>query len=497
MARMTSSTDASRGPLPMAGEPLYERLAEHYRRIISAGTLLPGDRMPSVRAFMSQHGVSLSTAIQTFRRLEDTGWCEAKPRSGYFVRRRASLALDALPETDGPALSVEPPFAGLHERVSRVIDRGNAVVDALNLGGASASAALYPTERLQALAIRLLRRQPTLLTDAGRVGGSLEFRQAMAKRALSYGVAVSPDEVLSTSGGVDAVNLALRAVARPGDTIAIESPAFFGLIQLLESLGLRALEIPASPTTGLSIEALEVALTAYPDIRAVVVVPNLQNPLGSVMPDERKAALVALCASRGVAVIEDEPYRELVEAPQTVKPVKAWDRDGTVIYCPSFNKVLAPGMRLGWMSAGRWHARMKMLKFAQSRHNAALLQAVAAEFVGSGAFDRHLHRFREQLRAQRDATIDAVARHFPAGTRMNRPPGGMLLWIALPDGVHSDALFDAALAHGVRIAPGSIFSNSDRFDAYIRISCPQTFDATQEAAIETLGRLAREALAAA
>ncbi|KVL36124.1 2-aminoadipate aminotransferase [Burkholderia territorii] len=465
MTRMTLITDSFRTPLPMAGEPLYERLAEHYRRIIAAGTLSPGDRMPSVRAFMAQHGVSLSTAIQAFRRLEDTGWCEARPRSGYFVRRRAAAALDTLPESDGPPLSVEPPFAGLHERVSRVIDRANAKPDALNLGGASALATLYPSERLQTLAIRLLRRKPTLLTDAGPVGGSPEFRQTMAKRALSYGVTVSP--------------------------------AFFGLIQLLESLGLRALEIPASPTTGLSIEALEVALTAYPDIRAVVVVPNLQNPLGSVMPDERKAALVALCSRHGVAVIEDEPYRELVEAPHVVKPVKAWDRDGTVIYCPSFNKVLAPGMRLGWMSAGRWHARVKMLKFAHSRHNAALLQAVAAEFVGSGAFDRHLHRFREQLRVQRDVTIDAIARHFPAGTRMNRPPGGMLLWIALPDGVRSEALFDAALARGVRIAPGAIFSNSDRFDAYIRLACTRVFDTAHEAAIEMLGQLIRDAAAAA
>ncbi|KVG09854.1 2-aminoadipate aminotransferase [Burkholderia vietnamiensis] len=497
MARMTPIDAPSRTPLPMTGAPLYERLAEHYRRIIAAGTLSPGDRMPSVRAFMAQHAVSLSTAIQTFRRLEDTGWCEAKPRSGYFVRRRAAAALGTLPETEAPPLSAAPPFAGLHERVSRVIDRANAAPDALNLGGASASATLYPAEPLQALAIRLLRRKPTLLTDAGPVGGSPEFRQTMARRALSYGVTVAPDDVMSTSGGIDAVNLALRAVAQPGDTIAIESPAFFGLIQMLESLGLRALEIPASPTTGLSIEALDVALTAYPDIRAVVVVPNLQNPLGSVMPDERKAALVALCSRHGVAVIEDEPYRELVEASHAVKPVKAWDRDGTVIYCPSFNKVLAPGMRLGWISAGRWHARVKMLKFAHSRHNAALLQAVAAEFVGSGAFDRHLHRFREQLRVQRDVTIDAIARHFPSGTRMNRPPGGMLLWIALPDGVHSEALFDAALARGIRIAPGSIFSNSDRFDAYIRLACTRVFDAAHEEAIQTLGRLIRDAAAAA
>ncbi|MDN8001923.1 PLP-dependent aminotransferase family protein [Burkholderia multivorans] len=493
---MTPFAEIAREALPMDGEPLYERLAEHYRRIIAAGTLSPGDRMPSVRTFMAQHGVSLSTAIQTFRRLEDAGWCEARPRSGYFVRRRASPVLDALPEGDAAPLAIAPPFAGLHERVSRVIDRGHTATDALNLGGASAAASLYPTERLQALAIRLLRRKPTLLTDAGRIDALPEFPHAMAKRALSYGVTVSPDDVMSTSGGVDAVNLALRAVAQPGDTIAIESPAFFGLLQLLESLGMRALEIPASPTTGLSIEALEVALNAYPDIRAVVVVPNLQNPLGSVMPDERKAALVALCASRGVAVIEDEPYRELVDVPQAVKPVKAWDRDGTVIYCPSFNKVLAPGMRLGWMSGGRWHARVKMLKFAHSRHNAALLQAVAAEFVGSGAFDRHLRRFREQLRVQRDATADAIARHFPAGTRMNRPPGGMLLWIALPDGVHSDALFNAALARGIRIAPGSIFSNSNRFDAYIRIGCTRAFDAAQEAAFDTLGRLVRDAIAA-
>ncbi|WP_110419752.1 aminotransferase-like domain-containing protein [Burkholderia vietnamiensis] len=494
---MTPIDAPSRTPLPMTGAPLYERLAEHYRRIIAAGTLSPGDRMPSVRAFMAQHAVSLSPAIPTFRRLEDTGWCEAKPRPGDFVRRRAAAALGTVPETDAPPLSVAPPFAGRHERVSGVIDRGNAASDALNLGGASASATLYPAEPLQALAIRLLRRKPTLLTDAGPVGGSPEFRQTVARRALSYGGTVAPDDVMSTSGGVDAVNLALRAVAQPGDTIAIESPAFFGLIQMRESLGLRALEIPASPTTGLSIEARDVALTAYPDIRAVVVVPNLQNPLGSVMPDERKAALVALCSRHGVAVIEDEPYRELVEAPHAVKPVKAWDRDGTVIYCPSFNKVLAPGMRLGWISAGRWHARVKMLKFAHSRHNAALLQAVAAEFVGSGAFDRHLHRFREQLRVQRDVTIDAIARHFPSGTRMNRPPGGMLLWIALPDGVHSEALFDVALAQGIRIAPGSIFSNSDRFDAYIRLACTRVFDAAHEEAIQTLGRLIRDAAAAA
>ncbi|WP_323117902.1 aminotransferase-like domain-containing protein [Burkholderia alba] len=490
---MKSNHDERRAHLPIAGEPLYERLAEHYRRIIAAGTLVPGDRMPSVRALMDQHDVSLSTALQTFRRLEDTGWLTAKPRSGYFVRRPAAAKLAALHEPEVPALPPEAHYVGLHERVSRVIELGHAHPGALNLGGATATAALYPSARLQALAIRTLRQRPTLLTEAGQDAGAIEYRQAAARRALSFGVAVSPDEVLATSGGVDAVNLALRAVARPGDTIAIESPAFFGLLQILESLGLRALEIPASPTTGLSLEALEIALSAYDTIKALVVVPNLQNPLGSIMPDERKAALVKLCARHGVAIIEDDPYRELVDEADAARPIKAWDRDGGVIYCPSFNKVLAPGMRLGWMAAGRWHARARMLKFAQSRHNEALPQAVAADFLGSGAFDRHLRQLRERLRVQREQTVDAIARHFPDETRLNAPPGGLLLWVALPEGARSEALFHAALAEGIRVAPGAIFSNSDRFDAFVRLSCPRPFDQTMDAAFRTLGRLVREA----
>lgn len=474
--------------LPMPGEPLYERLAEHYRRIIGAGTLAPGDRMPSVRAFMSHHGVSLSTAVQTFRRLEEAGLLSARPRAGYFVRRPVTR-LATVREPGMASLPDEARYVGLHERVSRVIERASACPGALNLGGATAVAGLYPTTRLQSLAMRLLRRRPTLLTEASADSGAPEFRQAVARRALSAGVVVSPDEVIVTMGGVEAVNLALRAVAQPGDTIAIESPAFFGLLQILESLGLRALEIPTSPTTGLSLEALDMALSAYGNVKAVVVVPHLQNPLGSIMSDERKAALVSICAKHGVVIIEDEPYRELVEA-AAARPIKAWDREGNVIYCPSLNKVLAPGLRLGWMAAGKWASRIKMLKFTQSRHNEILPQLVAAEFLASGGFDRHLFQFRERLRAQREATADAIARYFPEGTRLSPPEGGLLLWVALPEGVRSERLFEAALAMGIRIAPGAIFSNAGQFDSFIRISCPRPFDREMDDALRRLGALA-------
>ncbi|MFT4506029.1 PLP-dependent aminotransferase family protein [Caballeronia sp. 15711] len=489
---MTLSVETTPRDLPMAGEPLYERLAEHYRRVIAAGTLAPGDRMPSVRALMQRHQVSLSTALQVFRQLEDAGWLQAKPRSGYFVRRRTAPLLPSVGEPDNPSVPMEAQFVGLHESISKVIAQAQRFPDALNLGGATAAAPLYPTARLQALTIKILRHQPTLLTEAAGDAAGAALRQAIAKRALSAGMTLSPDEVIATTGGVEAVNLALRAVTQAGDSVAIESPAFFGLLQIIESLGLRALEISTSPTTGMSLEALEMAMHAYGNIKAVVVVPHLQNPLGSVMPNERKAGLVRLCARHKVAVIEDEPYRELLDDAAQNKPLKAWDRDGGVIHCASLNKVLAPGLRLGWMSSGRWHARVKMLKYAQSRNNESLSQLVAAEFIGSGAYDRHLFQLRERLRTQRAATADAIARYFPTGTRLSVPVGGIVLWVELPAGTDSGRLFEEALTRGIRIVPGTIFSNSQRFASFIRLSCPQPFDQTLDDALQQLGRLAGE-----
>jgi DNA-binding transcriptional MocR family regulator len=489
---MTLSIETPPRDLPMAGEPLYERLAEHYRRVIAAGTLVPGDRMPSVRTLMHRHQVSLSTALQVFRRLEDAGWLQAKPRSGYFVRRRTAPLLPSVGEPDNPSVPLEAQFVGLHESISKVIAQAQRFPEALNLGGATAAASLYPTARLQALTIKILRHQPTLLTEAAGESAGAVLRQAIAKRALSAGMTLSPDEVIATTGGVEAVNLALRAVTHAGDIVAIESPAFFGLLQIIESLGLRALEISTSPTTGISLEALEMAMLAYGNIKAVVVVPHLQNPLGSVMPDERKAGLVRLCARHKAAVIEDEPYRELLDDAAQTKPLKAWDRDGGVIHCASLNKVLAPGLRLGWMSSGRWHARVKMLKFAQSRNNESLSQLVAAEFIGTGAYDRHLFQLRDRLRTQREATADAIARYFPTGTRLSVPTGGIVLWVEMPAGTDSNRLFEEALTRGIRIAPGTIFSNSRRFASFIRLSCPQPFDQTLDDALQRLGKLASE-----
>ncbi|HJV92150.1 MAG TPA: PLP-dependent aminotransferase family protein, partial [Azonexus sp.] len=315
------------------------------------------------------------------------------------------------------------------------------------------------------------------------------FRNVLAKRAMANGMVLAPEEILVTQGCIEALNLALRAVTQPGDIVAVESPTFYGLLQVLEALGLRALEIPTSPQTGISIEALQLAVQSKDPIKALVVVPHLQNPLGSIMPDSHKARLVEFCTRHQIPLIEDDTYSALTNQDAPLKALKAWDRDGNVIHCASLHKVLAPGLRLGWMNAGRWQSRVEMLKYVQSRNNEELAQLAAADFMASGAFERHLRRLRTCLKNQRARTAQMIVTHFPDGTRLTDPDGGLALWVALPEGLSSRQLFDAALSEGIFIAPGLMFSNSQRFDGYIRLNCGAPITPEIEAALKRLGQL--------
>ncbi|MDM0050225.1 PLP-dependent aminotransferase family protein [Variovorax sp. J22R115] len=480
----------------MESPPLYRQLATHYLDAIRAGSLRPGDKLPSLRSLMRQHGISLSTALQFCRALESEGWVEARDRSGYFVRRPRRLAIATM---DEPAADVAPDpaqYVGIHSKVSDFVARRRQGEVQVDFSMARGAPELYPAEALRAIMMRMLRQRPNLLTTAAPSRARTPLREAAARRGLRVGMTLAPEEVLVTNGCIEALNLALRAVAQPGDTVAVESPTFYGLLQVLESLGMRALEIPTSPQTGLSVEALEMAIEAYGHIKAVVVVPHLQNPLGSVMPDAHKQRLVELCERHAIALIEDDTYSELLDADAPPRAIKSWDRTGNVIHCASLHKVLAPGLRLGWISAGRWHGRVEMLKYTQTRSNEELAQHAAGEYMGTGAYDRHLRRLRERLQVQRERTADAIAAHFPSGTRLNLPPGGLQLWVELPERLSSATVFDAALRERILVAPGTLFSNSSRFDHYLRINCGWPYDDAIDAGLRRLGAIIGECAAA-
>lgn len=471
---------------------LYQRWANHYAQAIHAGVLQAQERMPSVREIRERHEVSHTTALQILRELESRGLIEARARIGYFVRSQAH----AMPAAREPIELVPFDARGkglesIGDRISDYLNKARLVgTFKADLGSAMPAPELFDASFLNRQAVALLKEQPNLLVHGPSAPFTHpEFQAAMARYALTFGLKIPPMQVAATLGNSEAVNLMLDTVTQPGDMVAIESPTFYGIVQAVEARGLRCLEIPSSPHTGMSPEALELALRTYPELKAVIVVPHLQMPQGATMPDSHKERIVAMCSRRGVALIEDDIYREFVEEPGVHRPCKAWDTDGTVVYCASLSKSFAPGLRLGWMNGGRWHDKVQMLKFTRSRNMPLWPQLLGARTVGTPFYMRHLARLRDRLHRQREQAAQAVARYFPIGSRLSLPGGGLSIWIELPESISTARLYDEALALGIRVAPGDMFSNTGSYGHFLRLSCGMPFTEAINDAYRVLGQL--------
>jgi DNA-binding transcriptional MocR family regulator len=290
---------------------------------------------------------------------------------------------------------------------------------------------------------------------------------------------------------MEAINLCLRAVTKPGDLVALESPTFFGFLQVLETLGLRALEIPTHPRNGLSLDALELALAEHP-VKAVLAMPTVSNPLGATMPDASKKRLVEMLAARGVPLIEDNLYGDLHYAATPPRAAKSFDRSGGVMLLSSFTKTLAPGLRVGWIEPGRWRDQLYMLKFVVSGGQPALDELAVADLLESGGYDRFLRGLKRRFESHIASGRAVIAESFPEGTRVSSPSGGYILWIELPKSVDSVALFERCLARGISIAPGPMFSASKRYRNYLRLGLGRTWTDEIAGALRTVGRLAHQ-----
>lgn len=463
------------------GSPLYKRLARHIAAAIDAGSLRPGDRLPSVRHLSKQHKVSLTTALQAYRHLENDLLIEARPKSGYFVRPKQPVRAGLLANAGD---------IRVNQTIFEVMHLASAGCR-IRLDIATGPAEVYPTRKLQQLIAAISRRHPEILTNYPTGTGHAEFKAQIARRALDAGCRLTPDEIIITSGSTESLNLALRAVTRPGDTVAVESPTYFGILQILETLGLRVIEIPTDPVTGVSIEALDLATSTPGAVQAVVLMPNFHNPLGSLMSDERKARTVGMLCARDIALIEDDVHGDLHHGDRRPVAAKSFDTGGNVILCNSVTKTLAPGLRLGWIVPGRWHARIEMLKLSSSIVTPELAQAAIADFMRNGSYDHHMRKFRSGVKKQTAHMLDAVRRFFPAGIAVRPPQGGYLLWIELPAGVSSRRVFDLARQQSIGIAPGFMFSNTARFDRYIRLNCGYPWSDAIEASVRTVGDIIR------
>jgi len=475
-----------RSILQPGNEPVYQRLANLIERMIAERALRPGDRVPSVRQFSVQQRVSVPTALRAYATLEMRGFLEARPKSGFYVRARLAnfdpprAAAVAAKVTD---FSHTDPFASL------LADFGAA--DLVPLGGAVPSAELLPGPRLARIMAAIARHSKTAGNTYDMPPGAETLRRAIARRSLEWGCALQADDLIVTVAATEALSLALRVTCEPGDTVAVESPTYFGLARMLRELRLKALPLPVDSATGVDLEALPRALHRT-RIAACVVNPNFQNPVGFLMPDEHKRQLVQLLAARGIAIIEDDVYGDLQHAGVRPRCLKAFDPDGSVILCGSYSKSLAPGYRVGYLAAGKWHERALALKRISTLGGATLPTLAIAEFLRNGGYDRYLRSIRQSYRQQVERMRQTIAESFPDGTRLSRPAGSFLLWCELPDKVDALKLSQRARQAGISIAPGPLFSPDGGFRNFVRINCGHAWSPRIECAVGLLGQLAKQ-----
>ena len=462
----------------------YQQIAEDLATLIDKGVLRTGERIPSVRHASRQHGVNPGTVLHAYEQLEARGLIEARPQSGFYVRARR-LGFAPEPATSAPRSRVTD--VDVSRLVFQVLDEIKHP-ETVPLGSAFPSPELFPLQQLNRMAAAVARRQSPWASIADLPPGNAELRRQIARRYLESGCTVSPDEIVITCGAMEAINLCLQAVAQPGDTIAIESPTFYSTLQAIERMKLRAVETATHPREGIALDALEVALRAHP-IKACILITTFQNPLGSLMPDTKKQALVRLLTSHNVPLIEDDVYAELYFGGSRPRPAKAFDRGQLVLHCGSFSKCLAPGYRIGWAVPGRYQTQVEQLKFMTTLSTASLPQAAIVEYLKHGGYERHLRRLRHTLSAQCHEMMCAVNQYFPPGCRMTRPEGGYMLWVELPKTVNALRLHQLASAEGISIAPGPMFSAQRKYRNHLRLNFGHPWSPTIERAVCTLGRL--------
>jgi len=470
-------------------EHLYLYIAEAIEQQILDNVLHVGDRLPSVRNLSVHHNVSVGTALQAYYHLEGKGLIESRPQSGYFVRFNPAR-FPQRPEKSRPSHALRT--KNVDAIISEVYDDWtDQRVTRFSLSVPAPE--ILPLAALNKAMLQAVRELPACGTSYEPVKGNALLRRQIARWALNWEGRLGEEDLITTAGCMNAISYCLMALTQRGDTIAVESPAYFGTLRLLNSLGLRVLELPTHPDTGVDPDDVKKALQRY-DLKACLFVTNFSNPLGFCIPDEQKKALVDLLEFHGVPLIEDDLYGDVYFGKKRPKSCKSFDESGNVLWCSSISKTLAPGYRVGWVAPGKHYDQIKRLKLYHSITSAALEQAAIANFLATGRYEHHLRRLRSTLHSNSLHYIRAVGDFFPEGTKVSHPAGGFILWVELPRQVDTYQLYQEAILHKISIAPGAMFSLQDRYQNCMRLSFGMPWTPELERSLKKLGTLIKTLL---
>lgn len=463
---------------------LYNEIAQNIADKIRTGVLKAGERLPSVRMLSREHAISINTARRIFLELEAQSLVQPRPQSGYFVSALNYLKLP-LPEVSQPlpaARNKEP-----EELISSVYSNmGRSDLTMFSFGVPSGN--LLPLAKLKKEIVLATRELPEGGTEYELLQGNIKLRRMVSARSLAWKGDLKENDLITANGCMSGLALCLMALTRPGDTLALESPCYPGILQLAVSLGLKVLEVATHPVSGIDIDALKALL---PEIDVCLLVPNFNTPLGYCTPDEHKREIVSLLARHNIPLIEDDAYGDLYFGAERPKCCKSFDTEGNVLWCSSVSKTLAPGYRVGWVAPGKYKDRLLKLKLVHALSATSVVHEAVGNFLMTGRYENHLRHLRKTLQENYQHYALAIAEHFPAGTKISRPQGGLALWVEFPGEMDTAELYNHALARQISIAPGRMFTLQNQFQNCMRlcIGLPWTDDLALK--LRQLGNLAR------
>lgn len=459
----------------------YENLATLLAQRIEQGLYRHGEKLPSVRKLSQEHGVSISTVQQAYQVLENLQLITPQPRSGYFVAPRKSQ-----PPVPAMTRPVQRPVEITQwDEVLTLLDaRGDK--DIITFGGGAPDITQPTLKPLWREMSRLVQHNQQDVLSYDVLQGRCELREQISRLMLDGGSVVDVDDIIITSGCHGALTVALLSVCKPGDIVAVESPCYYGTMQLLRGFDIKAIEIPTDPETGISVEALELALEQWP-IRGVILVPNCNNPQGFIMPEARKKAVLALAQRYDIVIFEDDIYGELATEYPRPRTIKSYDIDGRVLLCSSFTKSVAPGLRVGWIVPGRYRDRVLHMKYAAIGSTVPTTQMAVAAFIRDGHYHRHIRRMRQIYQQHLETYTCWIRQYFPAEICVTRPKGGFMLWIELPEGVDLLCVSRQLSRLKIQTAPGSIFSASGKYRNCLRVNCAMPLTERYRDAIRKVG----------
>lgn len=462
----------------------YEFVAAKIEEAIHKLQLQPGDKLPSVRTVSQELSVSLNTVFHAFSILEAKGLVISRPRSGYVVNAFLSSINNVGTRNDERSLPKAVEITAMATAMMKNA-KENGIVNFSILAPVNE---FLPVTKLNKAVAQSLHEFKSDNFQYPLVDGHPRLLKQIARRTFDWKKSINQSEILITNGCMEAINLCLDTLTKEGDIVAVESPTYHGILQSLERRGLRALEIKMDANKGVSLEDLRSAIAAN-KIAACVFMPRCHNPTGISMPEVHKIELVNLLGRAGIPLIEDDALGELNFQHDTSLPAKAYDTFDNVLYCSSFSKTLAPGFRIGWVSAGRYHLELEKLKFGSNISTNGVLQDAIGRYLESGQFEKHIRKMRMSLQVQLIKYLNVVSKKFPQGTKITVPQSGLSMWIELPKATDAFEFQKKALEKGIGICPGHIFSTHEHFHQHIRLNYCPLFNFKIDKAILTLAKL--------